>query len=149
MLQYASTHKVGASAARKIQAEVPEIRRSWWRGAIGFDVDEIDQPVLLSGSTPLFHPRGIPDEDDLFMAFADAAFILERLAAWSKRFGIKWHLRMNDDDWGSIDATGLSRPLLGQMEKWARRARVLSGGRGKWTIPEERRAELFRRHPAR
>ena len=149
MIRYSSTGNVGQSAARKIQEEIGTIKREWWQGAIGFDVESFGQPQVLSGQTPLFHQTGIPDEDDLFMAFADAAFILDRLASWSKRFKIKWHLRMNDEDWGSIDPTGLSRALLDQMEKWSRRARVVSEGRGRWTVPEDRRADLLRRHSGR
>jgi hypothetical protein len=150
MLRYASTGKVGSSAARKIQEEIGQIRRPWWRGAIGFDVDETGQPVDLSGATALFHKKqGIPDEDDLFMAFVDAAFILDRLADWSNRFKIKWNIGMNEDDWGAIDPTGLSRRLLKQVEKWARRARVPSGKSGRWGISAERHEELFRKHKGR
>ncbi len=150
MLRYASTRKVGASALRKIQEEIGSIQRTWWRGAIGLEADEAGPPSILSGSTPLFHaPGAIPDEEDLFLAFADAAFIVGRLADWSRRFTIKWHLTMNGDDWGAIDASGLSPALLGQMEKWARRAKVDSAGKGTWSIPEGRRAELLRRHEGR
>ena len=112
-------------------------------------MEESGQPQVLSGSTALFHKSDIPDEVDLFMAFADASFIAQILARWAKRFKVKWHVRMNDEDWGSIDPTGLSRPLRDQMEKWSRRARVLSEGKGKWPIDEARRAELLRRHAGR
>ena len=149
MIRYESTGRVGVSSARKIQKEVGAIRRPWWNGALGFDVDEIDQPVVLSGSTPLFRARGIPDGDDVFMAFADAAFVLERLSDWSRRFKIKWHIGMNDDDWGSIDPSGFSRPLLGQMNKWARRARAAPAGDGTWSVSGERHEELFRKHKGR
>jgi len=149
MLEYASTRKVSASAARKIQEEIGAIRRTWWRGAIGLEAEERDTPSILSGSTPLFHAQGIPDEDDLFLAFSDAAFIAERLADWSKRFTIKWHLAMNGDDWGAIDASGFSPQLLGQMDKWARRAKVAPAGKGSWAIPEERRASLLRKYETR
>lgn len=149
MLEYASTRKVSASAARKIQEDIGAIRRTWWRGAIGLEAEGAEAPALLSGSTPLFHGPGIPDEDDLFLAFADAAFIVERLADWSKRFTIKWRLTMNGDDWGAIDASGFSPMLLGQMEKWARRARVAAAGKGSWAVPEERRASLLRKYERR
>lgn len=146
MIRYSSTGKVRASAAEKIQAEVGSIRRRWWQGALGFDPGEIDGPVVLSGAVPLFRAGGIPDEDELFMAFADAAFILERLEGWSKRFRIKWHIHMNGDDWGAVDPTGLSRPLLDQMEKWARRAGAASLGKGRWAVSAERHAALDRKH---
>jgi hypothetical protein len=149
MLRYESTSKVSASTALKIRDELESLTRAWWRGAIGFDLEDPAGPVTLSGSTPLFHPQGIADEDDLFMAFSDAAFIIERLAGWSKRFKIKWHVRMHDDDWGAVDASGLSRPLMNQMEKWARRAKGVSQGNGRWSVPEDRRAALLDRHKGR
>jgi hypothetical protein len=149
MIEYASTGKVGVSAAGKIQEEAGAIRRPWWRGALGFDADRSDGPVILSGRTPLFHAGGIPDEDDLVMAFADASFIVAQLAAWAKRFRIKWRLRMNGEDWGAIDATGLTRPLLNQMVKWARRAGAVECEKGVWAVPGERLEELSRRHQGR
>jgi len=147
MLRYVSTGKVALSALRRIQEEIASIDRSWWRGAIGVEADEPGRPSTLSGATALFITRkDLPESDDLFMAFSDAVFIAEILAGWAKRFGIKWHLTMNGDDWGAIDATGPSPSFLGQMNKWARRAGVPATGKGVWAISEERRAELGRRH---
>jgi hypothetical protein len=83
------------------------------------------------------------------MAFADASFIVARLAAWAKRFGIKWHLRMNGDEWGAIDATGLTRPLLNQMVKWARRVGAVELGRGAWEVSGERLEQLVRKYQRR
>jgi len=140
MLRYESAGRIGVSGIRKILTETGSIDRRWWRGVLGFDAEGLDRPAVLSGATPLFHAQGIPDEIDLFMAFSDAAFIVGRLSDWSKRFTIKWHLTMNGDDWGAIDASGLSPSLRGQMKKWARRAGVASGGKGAWRVPEERRA---------
>lgn len=146
MLRYESAGRIGVSEIRKILAETGTIDRKWWRGALGFDAERMDRPAVLSGATPLFHPQDIPDEVDLFMAFSDAAFIVGRLADWSKRFTVKWHLTMNGDDWGAIDASGLSPALLGQMEKWARRVGVYSRGKGQWSIPEDRRTDLLGRY---
>src|SRR5947207_3183867 len=94
MLGYETTHRVNASIVQSIFDEIDEIDRDWWRGALGLDVSEEGRPSILSGRTPLFHKQGIPDDEDLFMAFGDAAFILGRLAGWAKRFKIKWHIRM-------------------------------------------------------
>jgi hypothetical protein len=149
VIQYASTAKVSVSAARKIQEEIGAIHRAWWRGAIGVDAEETDRPAVLSGATPVFHKTGVPDEDDLFMAFADASFILAHLDRWAKRFKIKWHIRMNDEDWGSIDATGLSRPLLDQMEKWARRVGAVEIEKGTWVTPGERLEEMLQKYKDR
>ena len=150
MLRYESTSRIRASAVRDIREELAGIRRDWWRCALGFDAaDDDGRPSVLSGRTKLFHQSSIPDADDLFMAFADAAFILGQLAAWSKKHKIKWHIRMHDDDWGAVDPSGLTKPLIAQMGKWARRIKVFHSGRDTWFVPEERRAELLARHSDR
>ncbi len=149
MLSYESTGRVKASSIRSIRKDVAEIKREWWRGALGFDATDEGRPSTLSGRTKLFHQGGIPDADDLFMAFADAAFLLERLAGWAKKHKIKWHVRMHDDDWGAVDPSGMTKPLLDQMGKWARRIKVFPSGRDTWFIPEDRRSELLTRHADR
>jgi len=149
VLRYESAGKVGVSAAQSILEEIGAIRRDWWRGALGLDPSEEGRPAVLSGKTPLFHAHGIPDADDVFMAFADAAFIVERLAAWAKRYKIKWRIRMHDEDWGAVDPTGLTKPLREQMGKWSGRARVFESGPASWHVPEERRAELLVRYAGR
>src|SRR6188768_690745 len=98
MLQYESTSRVKASSIRSIRKDLTQIDRDWWRGALGLDATDEDRPSTLSGRTALFYKGRIPDADDLFMAFADAAFLLERLAGWAKKHKIKWHVRMHDDD---------------------------------------------------
>ena len=149
MLRYESAGKVGVAAVRGILGEIGAIRRTWWRGALGLDPSEEGRPAILSGRTALFHAHGIPDEDDVFMAFADAAFIVGKLAAWAKRHKIKWRLRMNDEDWGAVDPTGLTKPLREQMGKWSGRARVFETGPASWHVPDERRQELLVRYSGR
>lgn len=149
MLEYETTGKVGASAARIVAREARAIQRPWWRQALGFDVGDVQQPLILSGRTELFHKQGVPDVDDLFMAFADTVFILERLRDWAARFKLKWHLRMNKEEWGTIDPTGYSKPLLNQMDKWAAKVGLPACARGTWKIPEEKRAALAARYAGR
>jgi hypothetical protein len=149
MLSYESTRKVRVASARGILKDIGLIERDWWRGALGLDASDEDRPAILSGRTPLFHKGGIPDADDLFMAFADAAFILGRLAAWSEKHTIKWHVRMNDEDWGAVDPGGLTKPLIEQMGKWAHRLKIFPSSRDTWFIPKDRREELLRRHAGR
>ncbi len=144
MLRYETTGKVKPSAARAILGEAGAIDRSWWNGALSFDVEPSGAPVELSGGTPLFR-AGVPMEDDLFMAFSDMIVILERLSDWAGRFRLKWRLTMNGDDWGAVDGTGPTPPLQDQLRKWSKRARVAPAGKG-WLIPEERRREVFARH---
>ena len=149
MIQYESTRRVSSSALRSIRKDLAQTERQWWCGALGFDASDEDRPSILSGRTALFHKGGIPDADDLFMAFADAAFLLERLAGWAKKHRIKWHLRMHDEDWGAVDPSGFTKPLLDQMGKWAHRVKVFPSGRDTWFIPEDRRTELLARHADR
>jgi hypothetical protein len=129
--------------------DIEGIQREWWRGALGLDASNDQGPSTLAGRTALFHKSGIPDDEDLFMAFADAAFILGQLARWAKRHKIKWHVRMNDEDWGAVDPSGLTPPLLEQMGKWAHRLRIFPSGRDTWFVSENRRAELLSRHAGR
>jgi hypothetical protein len=149
VLLYESAGKVGVSAIRCIFEEIGSIQRNWWRGTLGLDPSDEGRPAILSGETALFHAHGIPDEEDVFMSFADAAFILGRLAGWAKRFKIKWRIRMNGDDWGSVDPVGFTKPLRDQMAKWSGRARVFENGPGSWYIPEDRREALLARHSNR
>ena len=149
MLTYESTSRVKSSAVHSIRQDIQAIERDWWKGALGFDAGAEDRPSVLAGRTALFYKSGIPDIDDLFMAFADAAFILGRLAGWAKKHKIKWHVRMHDDDWGAVDPSGLTKPLLEQMGKWAHRLKIFPNGRDTWFIPEDRRAELLARHAGR
>jgi hypothetical protein len=150
MLRYESTSRLKPSVIRAIQKDVQATERDWWKGALGFDAaDDDEHPSTLSGRTALFYKTGIPDAEDLFMAFADAAYILGRLAGWSKQHKIKWHIRMHDDDWGAVDPSGFTKPLADQMGKWAHRLKIFPNGRDTWFIPEDRRAELLARHAHR
>lgn len=145
MLRYETTGKVKTAAARVILEEAGAIDRAWWNGGIGFEAEDPDAPIELSGKTSLFR-AGIPMDDDLFMSFADMTVIVERLADWAKRYRLKWHLTMHGDDWGAVDSTGPTPPLQDQMKKWSKRAKVAPAGKG-WLISEERRKELLARHP--
>ena len=149
MLRYESVAQVKPSAIHVIIREIGAIDRVWWRGTLGLDASEEGRPAILKGKTALFHTQGIPDADDVFMAFADAAFILEKLGDWSKRFKIKWRIRMREDDWGAVDPTGMTRPLHDQMTKWSSRAGVYQPGKPGWAIPEERRTGLLARYAGR
>lgn len=144
MLRYETTGKVKAAAARTILAEAAAIDRAWWNGGLGFETDEAEEPVELSGKTALFR-AGVPMEDDLLMAFADMLLIVERLTDWAERFRLKWHLTMNGDDWGAVDSTGPTPPLKGQLKKWSKRAKVAPTGKA-WAVSEERRKEILSRH---
>jgi hypothetical protein len=145
MLRYETASKVGASAARAILAEAAELKREWWNGGIGFENDEPSVPEVLKGATPLFRSN-VPLEDDLFMAFGDMSAIADLLIDWAARFGVKWRLDMNGEDWGAIDPTGPSQVLIDQLTKWSKRAKVPSAGKARWLIPDTRRRDLSQKH---
>jgi hypothetical protein len=147
MLIYESAAKVGVAAAKAILEEAAGVDRVWWCGAVGFERTVAPKaPEILKGGTPLFRP-GVPLEDDLFMAFGDMTAIVDLLSGWAKAHGVKWHLFMDADDWGTIDPTGPSQVLLDQLKKWSKRAKVPEAGKAKWMIPDTRRRDISGRHP--
>ncbi len=145
MIRYESAGRVGASAVRTILEEAGAVDRRWWRGGLGFDAKGDGRPEVLRGRTPLFHSHGVAEEDDLFMAFADALFIVRCLAGWAERFRIKWRVWMNDEDWGAVDPGGPTKPLVERMDKWAGRAGAARMGKRDWEVSEGRRADLLAR----
>lgn len=146
MLHFESASKVGLSAQRAILREMADVERPWWHKPPSFENAEPAGPEFMKGGMALFRP-GVPLEDDLFMAFGDMTALVELLGGWSKAHGVKWHLFMEKDDWGTIDPTGPSQLLLDQLKKWSKRAKVPEAGRGKWMIPDTRRREISDRHP--
>ena len=146
MLRFESASKVGVSAARRIQAEASGVDRPWWYKPLSFENADPKAPEFLKGGISLFRP-GVPLEDDLFMAFGDMAAVVDLLSGWAKDHGVKWHLFMDADDWGTIDPTGPSQVLLDQLKKWSKRAKVPEAGKGKWLIPDTRRRDISMKHP--
>jgi hypothetical protein len=145
MIRYESAGRVKVSAVGRILEEIGAMDRRWWHGRLGLDAEEEGRPSILRGRTPLFYPQGVPEEDDLFMAFGDALFIVHRLADWAGRFKIKWRVTMNDEDWGAIDPGGPTRPLVEQMDKWDGRVGAARVGGKDWGVSEYRREEILNR----
>lgn len=145
MLRLESASKVGVAAARTILAEAAGVDRAWWHKPLSFENADPSAPEVLKGGVSLFR-SGVPLEDDLFMSFGDMAAVVELLAGWSKAHGVKWHLFMDDRDWGTIDPTGPSQVLLDQLKKWSKRAKVPEAGKAKWLIPDTRRIDISARH---
>jgi hypothetical protein len=146
VLRYESASKVGLASARAILAEMAAVERAWWHRAPTFENAEPTGPEVLRGRASFFR-SGVPLEDDLFMAFGDMAALVDLLRGWASRFGVKWHLFNDDDDWGTIDPTGPSQVLLGQLAKWSRRAKVPEAGKAQWLIPDTRRRDIAAKHP--
>lgn len=145
MLRIESASKVGVSACRSILAEAKAVDRAWWNKPLSFENAEPAFPEALKGCISLFRP-GVPLEDDLFMGFGDMVAVVELLAGWAGTHGVKWHLFMDADDWGTIDPTGPSQVLLNQLKKWSKRAKVPEAGKAKWLIPDTRRLDISDRH---
>jgi hypothetical protein len=146
MLRYSTAARVGEGAARRILEAAAALRRDWWKDPLGLDRTG---DRTLEGRSALFHSGGIPDADDLFMAFADAVFILERLGAWAREERLKWRFTMHDDDWGALDPSGPDPVLRRALDKWAGRVRAERLPKGRYAVSEERRAGLLARHADR
>jgi hypothetical protein len=114
-LSYITTAAVPAKARTAIleDAEGVNLGREWWCESINFFTDK-KRPKHLIGDTKLFFAGMYSDpdaedglmevdtDDDNFMAFRDAAFILQQLMRWSKAHGVDWTLEMAGGDLGKI-----------------------------------------------
>lgn len=115
-ITYSTLEPVTAPVRKAIEAEAKRLNleRDWWCENIIF-FKHRDKPKHLVGDTKLFIV-GIEDDfdneeeeqsedafdDDLFMAFYDARFILLTLAKWSQEFGVSWEVSMAGETVGSV-----------------------------------------------
>ncbi len=124
-ITYTTLEPVTAPVRKAIEADAKRLNteRDWWCENIIFFKDS-KQPKHLTGDTKLFligFEEVLEDDDDedndaldddLFMAFYDARFILLTLANWSKEFGVSWNVFMGGEIigevvGGTIDPKGL------------------------------------------
>jgi hypothetical protein len=109
-LTYISTEPVAAEVRKAIEADAEQLNkgRPWWCENITF-FKHRQRPKHLAGDTKLF--RGLGDDvlddedenaaaevefdDDQFMAFHDARFVLLTLARWSEQHGVAWVVEMS------------------------------------------------------
>ncbi len=126
-LTYTTTEPVAADVRKAIEADAKRLNkgRPWWCENIVFFKSR-EQPKHVVGDTKLF--RGLGDDvlddededaaaevefdDDQFMAFQDARFILLTLARWSEKHGVSWVVEMSGVEvaWvadGRIEPPGL------------------------------------------
>ena len=111
-LDFRSTSSVADDLKKKIQVEGEAINQNfeWWCEPIVFFTDP-QKRNNLTGSTKLFligystDDRGYvevdPDEDS-YMAHRDASFIIEKIAEWSKKYHINWHISVAGAKIGQI-----------------------------------------------
>lgn len=57
------------------------------------------------GNSKLFRP-GFDCDDDGFLAWRDAQFIITNLAKWASNFGLTWRLSFDDSEIGTVGAKG-------------------------------------------
>jgi hypothetical protein len=62
-------------------------------------------PDHLAGDSELFR-AGFDCDDDTFLAWRDAQFIVANLAKWAFSFGITWRLSHDIHEIGIVDAKG-------------------------------------------
>ena len=127
-LSYQTTAPVTAKVKAAILADAERInadRRWWCESFVFFDPRGRKKkgPAPLTGDTKLFYSSGythdggfveVDGDDDDFMGFRDAAFIVRQLVEWSREHGIGWSLEMAGAELGTA-AAGATQPpdLLG------------------------------------
>lgn len=110
-LTYQTTKPVSAAVKRAVLDDAARLNRErvWWgESFIFFEVPQKGKGKAkgltpLTGDTKLFRSDA-DEEDDTFMAFRDAAFILQHLVRWSQEHGIDWTLEMVGAEVGAITA---------------------------------------------
>jgi hypothetical protein len=107
-LTYITREPVADEVRKLIMTDTRRLRqeRLWWCESIAF-FPHRKYPGHLVGATKLFLLEDVEEgvvtlDDDLFMAFYDARFILWTLAGWSERHGISWNLILSGEDAGQI-----------------------------------------------
>jgi hypothetical protein len=128
-LTYTSTKPVSAATRKAVEKEAARVNgeRSWWCEGLIFFTDR-KRPKYLTGDTKLFYAFGgysddeggfteVDADDDNFMGFRDAKFIVGLLCQWSKTFGVEWVLEMADAELGTIAKGVLTPPGLFECDK--------------------------------
>ncbi len=126
-LFYMTTSPASAAVRTVILDDAKRINhdRRWWCESmiffgLGRDKENSGDHVLF-GDTKFFlggysHGDGqfieVDSDDEHFMAFRDAAFILHQLARWSTEHGVGWTLNMGDAEVGMIVGGKVQPPGL-------------------------------------
>jgi hypothetical protein len=115
-LTYTTTAPVGAAVRKAVEADAKRLNggRAWWCEGFAF-FKHRKRPAHLTGDTKLFFAGvfsddddedgglvEVHDDDDQFMGFRDAAFVVRQLCHWSAEHGIDWALEMAGADVGTV-----------------------------------------------
>lgn len=129
-LTYKTTTAVAAKVKAAILADAKRINRerNWWCEGLCF-FEPRPKTGRVIGDTKLFFAGVYSDEDeegglhdvdaddDDFMGFRDAAFIVRQLVHWSAEHGVDWTLEMSGVEMGTIRAGTLDPANLFGCDK--------------------------------
>jgi hypothetical protein len=107
-LTYETESAVSASARQEIIAAAKELvlSREWWCEPFIF-FEHPNEPERLIGDSKLFIPaEEVSFEDDSFMAWRDAQFIIGKLAEWARGYSLAWRLSMEGHEMGGVTSEG-------------------------------------------
>ena|GEM_PF-7049295 len=152
-LTYITTEPVTAPVRKAIEADAKRLnkQRPWWCENFIF-FKHREQPKHLAGDTKLFIV-GMGDdldeedsdggeaafEDDQFMGFHDARFILLTLAEWSRVHGVFWVVEMAGTEVARVAGGRIEPPGLFQADATPEQLRA----------DDERARAIIAKHPQR
>jgi hypothetical protein len=116
-IEYATTRPAAPDVTALVLQAADETNRGreWWTEGILF-FDDPEQPGVLSGSSKLFRGGGVVEvDDDSFLAWRDAQFIISRLAHWGSNFGLVWRLSYDGGELGRVDAAGADHAVTAAL----------------------------------
>lgn len=139
-LSYVTTEPVSPAVRKAIEADAKRLNteRSWWCENIIF-YKHPKKSKHLTGDTKLFNigldelfedDDEVPEEDsgdlddDQFMGFYDARFILFTLAEWSRVHGVSWDVEMAGAAVATIHAGKIEPPSLFQADASAKQLKA-------------------------
>ncbi len=113
LLEYHSIQPVISEAAIQITNEQRQLlkERCYWSEPLYVELEQA-APARLVGSNSLFNSGGyttqtdewmeVSQEEDYLMAWSDTNFIVNKLSAWSKEYGMDWSVYSAGDHIGDI-----------------------------------------------
>ena len=137
-LTYITTEPVAAPVRKAIEADAKRLntQRAWWCENIIF-FKHRERPKHLTGDTKLFITDFGDDaededgaaagdaafDDDQFMGFHDARFILLMLAEWSQAHGVSWEVEMAGEPVARVSGGRIEPPGLFESDVSAEQLR--------------------------
>jgi hypothetical protein len=130
-LDYCTTSAISQHVRDAIEAEAQQLApaQNWWTEPFNF-FDPGEGDGRLYGGTKIFlmgystddggYVEVDQDEDSL-MAYRDTCFILEKLAEWSRKYGLSWQVDCAGEPIGTISKGEWDRQLreyVDGMKQW-------------------------------